>query len=63
MQRVISRTIPVGRDGNIALPPIRALQASGLSAIQLAGLLRQKTSKRCWLTSRLQKFRIEFTLR
>jgi polysaccharide biosynthesis/export protein len=38
----ISRTIPVNSDGNIHLPLIDDVKASGLSAMQLAGLIRHK---------------------
>jgi hypothetical protein len=38
----ISRTIPVDRDGDIDLPLAGVLKASGLSAMQLASLIRGK---------------------
>jgi polysaccharide biosynthesis/export protein len=38
----ISRIIPVNPDGNIHLPLINDVKASGLSAMQLAGLIRHK---------------------
>jgi polysaccharide export outer membrane protein len=38
----ISRTIQVNPDGNIRLPFIDDIKASGLSAMQLAGLIRHK---------------------
>lgn len=38
----ISRTISIPRDGIIQLPLIHTVRAKGLSAMQLAGLLRDK---------------------
>src|SRR5271157_1611787 len=37
----ISRTIPVRPDGKITLPLLNDVQASGLTAMQLAGSLRE----------------------
>jgi len=41
-QPQITRTIPVRPDGSISLPVINDLKVSGLSATELAGLLREK---------------------
>jgi hypothetical protein len=41
-QPEITRTIPVRSDGTILLPLIDNVKASGLTAVQLAGLVRQK---------------------
>jgi polysaccharide export outer membrane protein len=41
-QPEITRTIPVRPDGSISLPVINEVKASGLSAMELAGLLRDK---------------------
>jgi hypothetical protein len=38
----ISRTIPVNRDGKITLPLVRVMKASGLSAMELAGIIRRR---------------------
>src|SRR5260370_41660954 len=45
----ISRTIPVRPDGKISLPLLNDVQAAGLTAMQLAGSLRESLSK--YLTS------------
>ncbi|HET6932868.1 MAG TPA: polysaccharide biosynthesis/export family protein [Candidatus Acidoferrum sp.] len=45
----ISRTIPVRPDGKISLPLLNDVQAAGLTAMQLAGSLRDSFSK--YLTS------------
>ncbi len=45
----ISRTIPVRPDGKISLPLLNDVQAAGLTAMQLAGALRESFSK--YLTS------------
>jgi polysaccharide biosynthesis/export protein len=45
----ISRTIPVRPDGKISVPLLNDVQASGLTAMQLAGSLREGLSK--YLTS------------
>lgn len=45
----ISRTIPVRPDGKISLPLLNDVQASGLTAMQLAATLRESLSK--YLTS------------
>jgi len=45
----ISRTIPVRPDGKISLPLLNDVQASGLTAMQLATSLREGLSK--FLTS------------
>ena len=41
----ISRTIPVRPDGKISLPLLNDVQASGLTAMQLAGSLRESLAK------------------
>ncbi len=41
----ISRTIPVRPDGKISLPLLNDVQASGLTAMQLAGSLRESLTK------------------
>ena len=41
----ISRTIPVRPDGKISVPLLNDVQASGLTAMQLAGSLREGLSK------------------
>lgn len=41
----ISRTIPVRPDGKISLPLLNDVQAAGLTAMQLAGSLRESLSK------------------
>jgi hypothetical protein len=41
-QPEITRTIPVRVDGSISLPLIDSLKVSGLSALELAGLIRDK---------------------
>jgi hypothetical protein len=41
-QPEITRTVPVDRKGNINLPLIHNVKASGLTAMELAGLIRQK---------------------
>jgi protein involved in polysaccharide export with SLBB domain len=38
----ITRTVPVDRKGNLHLPLIDDVKASGLTAMELAGLIRQK---------------------
>ena len=45
----ISRTIPVRPDGKVSLPLLNDVQAAGLTAMQLAGSLRESLSK--YLTS------------
>jgi len=45
----ISRTIPVRPDGKISLPLLNDVQASGLTAMELAGAIREGLSK--YLTS------------
>ncbi|HTB92023.1 MAG TPA: polysaccharide biosynthesis/export family protein [Candidatus Sulfotelmatobacter sp.] len=45
----ISRTIPVRPDGKVSLPLLNDVQAAGLTAMQLAGSLRENLSK--YLTS------------
>jgi len=45
----ISRTIPVRPDGKISLPLLNDVQASGLTAMELAGAIRDGLSK--YLTS------------
>src|SRR6202007_2218331 len=45
----ISRTIPVRPDGKVSLPLLNDVQAAGLTAMQLAGALRESLSK--YLTS------------
>jgi polysaccharide export outer membrane protein len=45
----ISRTIPVRPDGKISLPLLNDIQASGLTAMELAGAIREGLSK--YLTS------------
>jgi len=41
----ISRTIPVGPDGKIPLPLLNDVQAAGLTAMQLAGSIREELTK------------------
>ena len=41
----ITRTIPVRPDGKISLPLVNDVQAAGLTAMQLAGMLREGLSK------------------
>jgi len=41
----ISRTIPVRPDGKVSLPLLNDVQAAGLTAMQLAGSLRESLSK------------------
>jgi polysaccharide export outer membrane protein len=41
----ISRTIPVRPDGKISLPLLNDVQASGLTAMQLAGAIQQGLTK------------------
>jgi hypothetical protein len=41
-QPEITRTTPVRPDGSISLPLINNVKVSGLSALQLAGLIREK---------------------
>ncbi len=41
-QPEITRTIPVRPDGSISLPLVNDVKVSGLSAMELAGLLREK---------------------
>src|SRR5215469_15730217 len=41
----ISRTIPVRPDGKISLPPLGDVQAAGLTAMQLAGEIREGLTK------------------
>jgi len=41
----ISRTIPVRPDGKISLPLLNDVQAAGMTAMQLAGSLRESLSK------------------
>jgi hypothetical protein len=38
----ITRTVPVDRKGNLHLPLINDVKAGGLTAMELAGLIRQK---------------------
>src|SRR5208283_1566023 len=45
----ITRTIPVRPDGKISLPLLNDVQASGLTAMQLAGVIREGLTK--FLTS------------
>lgn len=41
----ITRTVPVQPDGKISLPPLGDVQASGLTAMQLAGVIREGLTK------------------
>jgi len=41
----ISRTIPVRPDGKVSLPLLNDVQASGLTAMQLAGVIREGLTK------------------
>ena len=41
----ITRTIPVRPDGKISLPLLNDVQASGLTAMQLAGVIREGLTK------------------
>jgi polysaccharide biosynthesis/export protein len=55
-QPEITRTIPVQSDGTIRLPLVDGMKVSGLTAMQLAGLLRQK------LTSFLENPQVTVTV-